>query len=102
MKYTTNSIFYAYVVFLHIISSSPQMKRQQQHIFDTLSAHKINYFPVDVAASTIVKNVLKAESPIELKLPQIWRGKVFLGGHEEFENSVEGDYLKEFLKETAE
>jgi glutaredoxin-related protein len=75
------------------------MKRQQQHIFDILSAHKINFVPVDVAASEIVKEVLKAESPRELKLPQIWRGKEFLGGHEEFENSVEGEYLKEFLKE---
>jgi len=75
------------------------MKRQQQHIFDTLSAHKIQFFPVDVAASAIVKEVLKTESPRELKLPQIWRGKEFLGGHEEFENSVEGEYLNEFLKE---
>ena len=74
------------------------MKRQQQHIFDTLSAHKIEFVPVDVAASTVVKDVLKAESPRELQLPQIWRGKEFLGGHEEFENSVEGEYLKEFLK----
>lgn len=74
------------------------MKRQQQHIFDTLLARKIEYVPVDVAASSIVKEVLKSESPKELKLPQIWKGNEFLGCHEEFENSVEGDYLKEFLK----
>ena len=74
------------------------MKRQQQHIFDTLEARKIVYVPVDVAASAIVKEVLRMESPRELKLPQIWRGNGFLGGHEEFENSVEGEYLKEFLK----
>lgn len=74
------------------------MKRQQQHIFDTLEARKITFVPVDVAASAIVKEVLRTESPRELKLPQIWRGNEFLGGHEEFENSVEGEYLKEFLK----
>lgn len=74
------------------------MKRQQQHIFDTLLAHKIDHVPVDVAASSIVKDVLKAESPRELQLPQIWRGNKFIGGHEEFENAVEGEYLKDFLR----
>lgn len=74
------------------------MKRQQQHIFDILAARKIDHVPVDVAASAVVKEVLKQESPRELQLPQIWRGNEFLGGHEEFENSVEGEYLKDFLK----
>ena len=74
------------------------MKRHQQHIFDTLSARKVIYVCVDVAASAIVKEVLRAESPRELKLPQIWLGNKFLGGHEEFENAVEGEYLNEFLK----
>lgn len=74
------------------------MKRQQQHIFDTLSAHKIDHVPVDVAASNLVKQVLREESPRDLQLPQIWKGANFLGSHEEFENAVEGEYLKEFLK----
>ena len=74
------------------------MKRQQQHIFDTLLAQKIEHVPVDVAASGLVKEVLRAESPRELQLPQIWRAAEFLGGHEEFENAVEGGYLKDFLK----
>lgn len=74
------------------------MKRKQQHIFDTLDARKVKYFPVDVAASAIVKDVLRTESPKQLDLPQIWVGKEFLGGHEEFENAVEGEYLFEFLK----
>lgn len=52
---------------------------------------------VDVAASSLVKEVLRGESPRELQLPQIWRGAAFLGGHEEFENAVEGEYLKRFL-----
>lgn len=73
------------------------MKRHQQHIFDTLTAKKVEFVPVDVAASPIVKEVLRAESPRELELPQIWRGSKFLGCHVDFENSVEGDYLKEFL-----
>lgn len=74
------------------------MKRQQQHIFDTLAARRIDHVPVDVAASALVKEVLREASPRELKLPQIWRGAEFLGGHEEFENAVEGDYLQDFLK----
>lgn len=73
------------------------MKRHQQHIFDTLTAKKVTFVPVDVAASPIVKEVLREESPRALDLPQIWRGNQFLGGHAEFENSVEGEYLKEFL-----
>ena len=75
------------------------MKRQQQHIMDTLDAKRINYFPVDVAASQIVKEVLRESSPVQLNLPQIWRGASYLGGHEEFENALEGDYLNDFLKE---
>ena len=74
------------------------MKRHQQHIFDTLLASKIEYVAVDVAASGLVKEVLREASPRELKLPQIWRGAEFLGGHEEFENAIEGEYLKTFLK----
>ena len=74
------------------------MKRQQQHIFDTLDARKFIYVPVDVAASALVKEVLRTESPNKLNLPQIWVGKEFVGGHESFENAVEGDYLHEFLK----
>ena len=73
------------------------MKRKQQHIFDTLDARKIEYMPVDVAASSIVKEVLRTESPRQLDLPQIWLGKGLIGGHEEFENAVEGEYLMEFL-----
>lgn len=74
------------------------MKRHQQHIFDTLLAEKVDHVSVDVAASSLVKEVLREESPRELQLPQIWRGAEFLGGHEEFENAVEGEYLKNFLK----
>jgi glutaredoxin-related protein len=73
------------------------MKRQQQHIFDTLTAKGITYVPVDVAASQLIKEVLREESPRQLTLPQIWRGKECLGGHEEFENALEGDYLNQFL-----
>lgn len=77
------------------------MKRQQQHIFDTLDAKRIKYLPVDVAASQVVKEVLRESSPVQLALPQIWRGAKYCGGHEEFENALEGEYLNEFLNEIS-
>lgn len=74
------------------------MKRKQQHIFDTLEAKKIRNVAVDVAASSTIKEYLRNDSPLALELPQIWIGKEFVGGHEAFENALEGEYLLDFLK----
>lgn len=74
------------------------MKREQQHIFDTLESRQIAFEPIDVASSnsTTLKEMLRA-GPKGLKLPQIWIDGHFKASYAEFEEALENETLQDLL-----
>lgn len=92
------------VVYWSSVSGSLITKRQQQHIFDTLQAHRIAFKPVDVASdpdSTEIKTKLREESPRGIVLPQLWVEGKYRADYAAFVDALEGDYLSEELGREA-
>jgi len=88
------------VVYWSSVSGSLVTKRQQQHIFDALQAHRIPYQAVDVAStpdSGAVKAMLREQSPRGIALPQLWVQGKYRADYAAFVDALEGDYLGEEL-----
>ncbi|KAK7093906.1 SH3 domain-binding glutamic acid-rich-like protein 3 [Littorina saxatilis] len=81
------------------VSSSTEVKGQQQKIRMILEGKKIDFEEVDIASDTslLIKMREIANDPKCLP-PQLARGSDYLGDYEKFNNAVEDEALKEFLK----
>lgn len=75
------------------------MKREQQHIFDTLQARRIPFHAIDIAApeSGAVKMMLRERSPRQLALPQVWVENAFRTDYTTFVEALENDLLESLL-----
>lgn len=105
-------------LFISGISGSKEIKKRQQHISTMLQAQKIPFEIVDVASDPaaldrmrelVTKGKPKIKDPDDeeeddeeeeevILAPQIANGDEYCGGYEDFENAIEMENLKEFLK----
>ena len=89
----------AVVVYCSSVSGSLQVKRQQQHVLDTLSALRVAHASVDVAAPecACARDALRATSPAGLVLPQIHVDRAYRLDYAGFVDALEGGTLREEL-----
>ncbi len=75
------------------------MKREQQHIFDTLQARRISFRAIDIAApeGAEAKTMLREHSPQRLALPQVWVEGAFRADYTAFVEALENDLLESVL-----
>ncbi|XP_073257858.1 SH3 domain-binding glutamic acid-rich-like protein 3 [Porites lutea] len=105
-------------LFISGISGSKEIKKRQQHISSMLQAQNIPFETVDVASDPsaldrmrelVTKGKPKIKDPDDeeedeeeeeevILAPQIANGDEYCGGYEDFENAIEMENLKEFLK----
>lgn len=84
------------VVYGSSVSGNLQIKKEQGYMQDALSAKKIPYTFVDIAADSAQKAHLFSVSPVRT-LPQLFVDGVYKGGYAEFELAVETESLPQFL-----
>ncbi|XP_056283775.1 SH3 domain-binding glutamic acid-rich-like protein 3 [Pseudoliparis swirei] len=86
-------------VFFTSVSSSREIKKTQQKIFDVLSSKKINHVGVDIAQDIESKESMRelAQNPTALP-PQICNGNQYCGDYDAFDNAIEEGTLESFLK----
>ncbi|XP_068564357.1 SH3 domain-binding glutamic acid-rich-like protein 3 [Cebidichthys violaceus] len=86
-------------VYYSSVSSCQKMKKHQQHIFDVLTAKKINYEAVDIARDVKFKDLMRELAGNNTALPpQICNGNNYCGDYKAFENAIEEEALESFLK----
>ncbi|XP_031726297.1 SH3 domain-binding glutamic acid-rich-like protein 3 [Anarrhichthys ocellatus] len=86
-------------VYYTSVSSSKEIKKWQQQIFDILSSKKIKHEAVDIAQDVKVKDLMRdlVGDPTALA-PQIFNGDNYCGDYKAFENAIEEEALESFLK----
>ncbi|KAL6096027.1 uncharacterized protein ACO6RY_09813 [Pungitius sinensis] len=86
-------------VFYTSVTSSREIKKTQQKIFDILNSKKINYDTLDIAQEAKDKDLMRklAGDPAALP-PQICNGNIYCGDYKAFENAIEEESLERFLK----
>lgn len=81
------------------ISSSLEIKKQQQRIRDVLESKKFPFKDVDISVSPELKAEMREVLGDPTCLPpQLCKGKTYIGNFQAFENAVEEETLEEFLK----
>jgi len=86
-------------IFVTSVSSSSEIKGQQQRIKMVLEGKKVDFEEVDIAADSSLKDKMRelAGDPKCLP-PQLAKGSDYLGNYEAFNNAVEDEALEQFLK----
>ncbi|XP_040015924.1 SH3 domain-binding glutamic acid-rich-like protein 3 [Gasterosteus aculeatus] len=86
-------------VFYTSVTSSREIKKTQQKIFDILDSKKINYDALDISQEVKVKDLMRelAGDPTALP-PQIFNGNNYCGDYKAFDNAIEEESLEKFLK----
>ncbi|XP_026174566.1 SH3 domain-binding glutamic acid-rich-like protein 3 [Mastacembelus armatus] len=86
-------------VFFTSVSSSVQIKKNQDRIFSVLESKKIPFKAVDISQKAEDKDLMRkiAKNPTALP-PQICNGDVYCGDIDAFENAIEAEQLEAFLK----
>ncbi|XP_030260235.1 SH3 domain-binding glutamic acid-rich-like protein 3 [Sparus aurata] len=86
-------------VFFSSVSSSTEIKKQQQRILMVLDSKKVPYKLVDVSSDEEGKALMREIAGDQKALPpQIANGAVYCGDFAAFENAVEAEELEKFLK----
>nr|XP_019947237.1 PREDICTED: SH3 domain-binding glutamic acid-rich-like protein 3 [Paralichthys olivaceus] len=87
-------------VYYSSVSSSLEMKKNQQLIFSVLDSKSILYERVDISQNVDDKNKMRkiAGNPTALP-PQICNGDIYCGDFTAFENAIEMEQLEQFLKQ---
>ncbi|XP_002739644.1 SH3 domain-binding glutamic acid-rich-like protein 2 [Saccoglossus kowalevskii] len=89
-------------VYYSSVSSSPQIKKQQQAVFMVLEGKHIEFDRIDISVDEEQKTFMWQNSrqpdtgkPLP---PQLFSDTEYLGDYEAFDEAVEDDTLAEFLK----
>lgn len=88
------------IIFYHTsVSSSKQVKKEQQRIEMVLSGKKIEIEKVDISLVEGAKDKMRdiVGDPKALP-PQLCKGDTYLGNYQEFDAAIENETLNEFLR----
>ncbi|XP_075939699.1 SH3 domain-binding glutamic acid-rich-like protein 3 [Anarhichas minor] len=87
------------IVYYTSVSSSKEIKKWQQQIFNVLSSKKIKHEAVDIAQDATVKDLMRKLVGDQTALPpQIFNGDNYCGDYKAFENAIEEEAVESFLK----
>ncbi|MED6288607.1 hypothetical protein CHARACLAT_028280 [Characodon lateralis] len=86
-------------VYMASVSSSLELKKNQERIFSVLSSKKIPFKAIDITQQSENKDFMrkKAGNPKALP-PQIFNGDAYCGDFAAFEKAIEMEKLEQFLK----
>ncbi|KAI0051648.1 hypothetical protein FA95DRAFT_1484763 [Auriscalpium vulgare] len=86
-------------VFLTTIASQPALRQRQEYILRILQAKKIEFSSYDLASDEDAKRLWRRKAPVgKQQLPGILIGGTYPGSYDDFEEAVEFDELRVYLR----
>jgi SH3 domain-binding glutamic acid-rich protein len=86
------------MVYISSVSSSTELKKQQQKIMMVLDGRKIPYTVADIASSEDAKMEMKKVAGSDALPPQIVNDGMYCGDYFGFDEALESEELNQFLK----